>query len=141
MRDDLSASRILRVPRQPPEPDLERWAAVPSFRKRYCVSDWGRVLRLADPGSLDPRLQWPLLLKPTFSGGYFWVFLRSGDGQRRQYRVDRLALSAFADRPLAVFDVGYRNGDRRDLRLENLERLNTITVLGPPGTRRQIISG
>ena len=118
----------------------EVWAAIPGFVGRYRVSNMGRVLRLPRADTHDVRLWRPLLIEPSYSGGYFRVFLRDGRDRRRQYRVDRLVLSAFSGRPLAVYDVAYANGDRFDLRLENLKRLNTITVLGPPHSRRRIIS-
>lgn len=116
---------------------VERWATIPGFTHKYQVSDLGRVLRRESFDTPDVRLWYPLMLTPTYSGGYFRVFLRASS-HRRQYRIDRLMLCAFTGQPLAVFDVAYKNGDRRDLRLENLERLNTVTVLGPPSSRRRI---
>ncbi len=138
---DQSGSTSIRRPHFSDTPsDGEVWVAIPGFVGRYRVSTMGRVLRLPRPDTRDVRLWRPLLIERSFSGGYFRVFLRDGRGGRRQYRLDRLVLSAFSETPLAVFDVAYRNGDKHDLRLENLERLNTITVFGPPASRRRMIS-
>lgn len=138
---DQARSRLIIRPHFSDSPSSgEVWAAIPGFVGRYRVSSVGRVLRLPRADTLDVRLWRPLLIERSFSGGYFRVFLRDERDRRRQYRVDRLVLSAFSGRRLAVHDVAYMNGDRFDLRLENLERLNTITVLGPPGSRRKLIA-
>lgn len=139
LRDQVRSTLIRRPHFSDAPSNGEVWAAIPGFVGLYRVSSMGRVLRLPHTDTLDVRLWRPLLIERSFSGGYFRVFLRDGRDRRRQYRVDRLMLSAFSGTPLAVHDVAYLNGDRYDLRLENLKRLNTITVLGPPHSRRRSI--
>jgi hypothetical protein len=139
LRDQVRSTLIRRPHFSGAPSNGEVWAAIPGFVGYYRVSNIGRVLRLPRTDTPDVRLWRPLLIEPSFSGGYFRVFLRDRNDLRRQYRIDRLMLSAFSGRPLTVHDVAYINGDRCDLRLENLKRLNTITVLGPPRSRRKVI--
>lgn len=140
LRDQVRSRLIVRPHFSDSPSSGEVWAAIPGFVGRYRVSNIGRVLRLPRADTVDVRLWRPLLIEPSFSGGYFRVFLRDRNDLRRQYRIDRLMLSAFSGRPLAVHDVAYINGDRFDLRLENLKRLNRRTVFGPVHSRRSIIS-
>lgn len=99
----------------------------------------GRVLRLPRPGTLDLRLDYPLILEPNYAGHYLWVWLRDHDHQRRRLRVDRLVVCSFSDQPYGVFDVVHLDRDNRNCRLENLVRLNRRTVLGPAHSRRTLI--
>jgi hypothetical protein len=114
----------------------EEWRDLPGFDRLYQVSNLGRIKRLPRPGTRDRRLDHVLILEPDYAGHYLRVWLRDGDHRRRRQRVDRLVISGFAGMPYEVHDVEYRNGNKRDCRLENLVRLNTRTVFGPTRSRR-----
>lgn len=127
------------IDRQPEA--TEEWCDLLGFKRLYQASNLGRIRRLPRPGTLDVRLSYIRILEPDYAGHYLWVWLRDHDHQRHRLRVDRLVISCFAGMPYEVHDVGYRNGNRRDCRLENLVRLNTRTRFGPYSreNRREII--
>jgi hypothetical protein len=119
---------------------LEYWCDLVTHKGLYRASNFGRIKRLGRDDTLDIRCSYDFILLPRFNGSHRWVFLRDHQRGRRNYRVDRLVLSAFSGVPYYVHDVQYLDGDRRNCRLENLVRLNTRTRLGPPGDRCTVIS-
>lgn len=119
---------------------LEHWCELVTHKGLYVVSNLGRIKRLARDDTLDIRCSYDFILLPRFNGSHRWVFLRDHQRGRRNYRVDRLVLSAFSGVPYYVHDTQFLDGNRRNCRLENLVRLNTRTRLGPPNDRCVVIS-
>ena len=88
----------------------ERWLWIPGFEGRYQVSDLGRVLSFARS---QPRL---LAGRIIFRGAYYrkvWL-------GKREYRVNRLVMLAFAGPCPEGHEVCHKNGDSLDNQLGNL---------------------
>lgn len=92
---------------------MEEWRDITGY-PGYQVSEFGRVRSRR-------RAKMRTLELPQNYAGYRVVGLRTSDGQRKQFRVNRLVLEAFIGECPEGFQSNHRNGNKSDNRLENLE--------------------
>lgn len=119
----------------------ERWRAVPGYEGSYEVSDRGRVRSMARnvPSRWGGFRRAPgkVLSAGRGPGGYWHVVLYK-DGEKRQPKVHRLVLAAFAGPCPDGLQVNHKNRDPSDNRLENLEYVTALENVrhahrvGPP---------
>lgn len=97
------------------ELETEEWRDVPGYEGLYQVSNFGRVMRLAN----TPKCVRERILSPAIRGRYASVSLCI-NGKPRGIDVHRLVMWAFVGRQ-GNRHVNHRNGIKTDNRLANLE--------------------
>ena len=103
----------------------EEWVIVPKYED-YAVSTLGKVKRITDSKTYKSGK----ILKQNINyAGYADVTLRS-NGKPRNFRVNRLVLTAFRGIPADGYEASHIDGDRRNNTLNNLvwETLEDIRV-------------
>lgn len=95
----------------------EVWKDIPSALG-YEISNQGRVR--------SKRFN-KILINSLLSGYYYVSVERNGRGELRPKRVSSLVAEAFlGPRPLGIFDVHHRDGDKRNDWLYNLEYISRV---------------
>ena len=93
----------------------EEWVIVPKYED-YAVSTLGKVKRITDSKTYKSGK----ILKQNINyAGYADVTLRS-NGKPRNFRVNRLVLTAFRGIPADGYEASHIDGDRRNNTLNNL---------------------
>lgn len=106
----------------------EEWRDIPGYEGMYQVSSFGRVKSLARTMPHKTHGTWNIserILKSFWSGQkdsqYLAVFLHSGRGHQKIFRVHRLVAEAFIPRIEGKDVVNHKNCDRADNSVSNLE--------------------
>lgn len=106
----------------------EEWRDIPGYEGMYQISSFGRVKSLARTMPHKTHGTWNIgerILKSFWSGQkdsqYLAVFLHSGRGHQKIFRVHRLVAEAFIPRIEGKDVVNHKNCNRADNTVENLE--------------------
>lgn len=116
--------------------EVENWQPVPHYPD-YEVSDMGRVRCLKDrPGGYKA----PFIIKQGITNsGRPVATIRNASGQKVR-RIDELVLEAFSGpRPAPDWGAVPTNGDRRDVRADNLTWVQGVARPAGPGRKKKII--
>lgn len=106
----------------------ELWKDIPEYEGLYQVSTLGRVRSLdvvkkyhCKNGEIVERKHKGRIMKPyRYVNGYFTVTLYK-DGVSDVYFVSRLVALTFLENPHGYTSVGFKDGDKTNLKLENLK--------------------
>lgn len=110
---------------------VEQWKVIPNTRKKYYVSNLGRVKSFYQD-SVNGRMLQP---HPSYNKGYLTVNLYKNKTFVKYY-VHRLVATAFCRKAKLKVQVDHVNGFRLDNRAENLE-----WVTAAENYRRVLVSG
>ena len=106
----------------------ELWKDIPGYEGLYQVSTLGRVRSLDvvkkyhyRNGEIKERKHKGRILKPyRYAGGYL-VVMPYKNGISEVLAVHRLVAIAFLENPKGYVSVGFKDGDKTNLKLENLK--------------------
>ena len=131
--------------------DGEIWRPVDGFESSYCVSNLGRVKRLAhvdsyvrkDTNKEVARYVSDKIMKTRESDEYYEINLYC-QSKSEYKRVHRMVASAFLPNPDNLPEVNHINGNKHDNRVENLEWCTSLENIqhsiktGLRGSRKQV---
>jgi len=110
------------------ENQIEEWKDIPGYEGMYQISSFGRVKSLARNMPHKTYGTWHVkerILKPFWSGEkssqYLAVFLHSGSGNQKVFRIHRLVAENFIAKETGKDFVNHKDCDRGNNNVDNLE--------------------
>ena len=111
----------------------EEWKDIPGYEGKYQVSSLGNVKSVDRILPHKTYGTWHIkerLLKPNLHGPnnskYFTVFLHSGEGKMKEFKVHRLVAQAFIPNPHGLPQVNHKDGIKTNNVVSNLEWVTSV---------------
>lgn len=104
---------------------MEQWKDICGYEGICQVSSLGRIRSLERVDSAGHRLKGRLRRHGLDKNGYHIIGLCK-DGKMKTFKVHRLVVGAFSDKPISGLEVNHIDGDKGNNCIDNLELVSCI---------------